>query len=100
MNFFSFDRIPRMSRSRMMNKAVQSAVPLLFFLFCSAAYLQAQEDILRAALQKIGRDSSNIGFKPQSTWGLASTKDEFRLPYFDDLLASPLKIPLFSKEMM
>lgn len=72
-----------------------TALALLFILPA-----MAQNDVLRTTLQKLGRDSSRVGFKPQSTWGLASFKDEFRLPFFDDLLASPLKIPLFSKDMI
>lgn len=75
---------------------------LLAFLFFLVQFPRcfSQQDILKYALTKIGRDSSNIGFKPQSTWGIASLHDNFRLPFFDDLLASPLKIPLFTKEMI
>lgn len=73
---------------------------LAIILITVSSHLSAQDDILKLALQKIGRDSSNIGFKPQSTWGIANLHDDFRLPYFDDLLASPLKIPLFTKDMI
>ncbi len=73
---------------------------LLAAALISCAESARAQDLLKTALAKIGRDSSNIGFSPRASWGLAAYKDEFRLPFFDELLASPLKIPLFSKDIV
>jgi hypothetical protein len=72
---------------------------ITLFLFVTSACF-AQNDLLREALSSYGLDSSDIGFRPQSHWGAAARSDAFRLPYFDGLLAHPLRIPTFSKEMI
>ena len=57
-------------------------------------------DLLQQALQGFGLDSSTVGYRPQATWNSATRDDPFRLHYFDALLARPLKIPTFTREML
>lgn len=74
---------------------------LSFFAFILfATVLHAQDDLLRRALDGFGLDSSTVGYRPQQTWDTAPRDDPFRLPYFDELLARPLKIPNFTQRML
>ena len=73
---------------------------LLLVVFLLPALVQAQDDLLGAALRSFGLDSSTVGYRPQPTWGTVPRSDPFRLPYFDGLLAKPLRIPNFSREML
>ena len=41
-----------------------------------------------------------MGYRPLSTWNAATRSDPFRLHYFDDLLARPLKIPAFTRSLL
>ncbi|MDH7516616.1 MAG: hypothetical protein QHI48_12175, partial [Bacteroidota bacterium] len=71
---------------------------LLVFLALTSSF--AQEDLIRSALRSFGLDSSTIGYRPQPTWGPVPRTDPFRLPYFDGLLARPLSIPPFTRDML
>jgi hypothetical protein len=71
---------------------------LLLLLLGSRAH--SQDDLLRQALKSFGLDSSNIGYRPQPAWSTVDRRDPFRLGYFDGLLARPLKIPTFTREML
>jgi hypothetical protein len=73
---------------------------LLLVVFLLPVFVQAQDDLLGAALRSFGLDSSTVGYRPQPTWGTVPRSDPFRLPYFDGLLAKPLRIPNFSREML
>ncbi|MBE0642488.1 MAG: hypothetical protein IH600_00230 [Bacteroidetes bacterium] len=73
---------------------------LLLILFLCATPLQAQTDLLEQALSGFGLDSSTVGYRPLSTWTTSDRSDPFRLHYFDQLLARPLKIPNFTREML
>ena len=73
---------------------------ILLFLFIITAPLQAQTDLLEQALSSFGLDSATVGYRPLPTWNAADRSDPFRLPYFDQLLARPLKIPNFTREML
>jgi hypothetical protein len=73
-------------------------VALLLLLGTSS--IHAQTDLLRQALDGFGLDSSTVGYRPLSTWNAATRDDPFRLHYFDDLLARPLKIPAFTRDIL
>ncbi len=64
------------------------------------AAVSAQTDLVTLALNQFGLDSSNIGYRPKRTWNTAPHVDGFRLPWFDDLLARPLKVPAFTQRML
>lgn len=68
--------------------------------FCAITTMSAQDELLRSALSSFGLDSATVGYRPQPTWGPVPRSDPFRLPYFDGLLARPLKIPNFTREML
>jgi hypothetical protein len=72
---------------------------LFLLLFCTAP-LAAQTDVLEQALSGFGLDSSTVGYRPLPTWSISDRMDPFRLHYFDMLLARPLKIPNFTREML
>ena len=59
------------------------------------AFVQEKTDVLSEALAKIGLVKTDLGFRPKSYWLLSNPGDDFRLPYFDDLLAHPLEVPRF-----
>jgi hypothetical protein len=71
----------------------------VLFLFL-AAPLHAQPDVLEQALSGFGLDSATVGYRPLPTWNSADRADPFRLHYFDQLLARPLKIPNFTRELL
>jgi hypothetical protein len=73
---------------------------LILCFLASALPLQAQDNLLQRALDGFGLDSSTVGYRPLSTWNAATRDDPFRLHYFDDLLARPLKIPAFTRNML
>ncbi|MCB2203350.1 hypothetical protein KQI65_01270 [bacterium] len=73
---------------------------LTFFLLTTTVSLHAQENLLQSALDGFGLDSSTVGYRPLSTWNAATRSDPFRLHYFDDLLARPLKIPSFTQDIL
>lgn len=78
---------------------------LLLGVFCLGTFLPApplfaQNELLRSTLSSLGRDSASIGFRPLPTWGTVDRTDPFRLPWFDGLLARPLKIPTFTRELL
>lgn len=73
-------------------------IPFLFLVLTLS--INAQQDVLRSALRSFGLDSSNIGYRPQPAWGNVDRSDPFRLQYFDGLLARPMKIPNFTREML
>ncbi len=62
--------------------------------------LHAQDDVLGNALKRFGVDSSTVGYRPHSTWNPTGAPDPFRLPWFDGLLARPMKIPNFTRDML
>jgi hypothetical protein len=74
------------------------ATLLLLLLFTAGA--MAQDDLLNSALQRFNRDSSNVGYRPHPAWNPTGPADPFRLPWFDALLARPLKIPAFTRDML
>jgi len=86
---------PELQHDGIMIKRI--ALLALFLLPASAA---SQDDLLGNALKNFGLDSSTVGFRPQSTWINFAPPDPFRLPWFDGLLARPLKIPSFTREML
>lgn len=69
-------------------------------LFLCVTPLAAQTDLLEQALSGFGLDSSTVGYRPLPTWSNADRSDPFRLHFFDMLLARPLKIPNFTREML
>ncbi|MFZ1729165.1 MAG: hypothetical protein WBQ23_14150 [Bacteroidota bacterium] len=71
----------------------------ILFFFCTAP-LAAQTDLLEQALSGFGLDSSTVGYRPLETWSSSDRTDPFRLHFFDMLLARPLKIPTFTREML
>lgn len=73
---------------------------ILFLLLAYPTLLQAQEDLLGNALRMFGLDSMKVGYKPQPAWSTTDRSDPFRLRYFDGLLARPMKIPNFTREML
>ncbi len=73
---------------------------LILILFVLALPLHAQQDLLRQALQRFDLDTATVGYRPQPAWGAATRDDPFRLHYFDELLARPLKIPNFTRAML
>ena len=76
------------------------AAAILYLLVFSQSALYAQEDLLRSALTSFGLDSASVGYRPQPAWGNVDRGDPFRLQYFDGLLARPMKIPNFTREMI
>ncbi len=74
---------------------------LFLILACSLTFSAiAQDDLLTGALKRFGLDSSSIGFRPNPAWNPTGQPDPFRLPWFDALLARPLKIPSFTRDML
>ncbi len=73
---------------------------ILSLLLLLTPALHAQTDLLRDAITSFGLDTATIGFRPQPTWGAAARTDPFRLPFFDGLLARPLRIPSHAREML
>ncbi len=72
---------------------------VILFLLATAS-LQAQTDLLEQTLGRFGLDSASVGYRPQRSWDAATRDDPFRLPWFDAMLARPLKIPNFTREML
>lgn len=72
----------------------------LLILFLCAVPLRAQTDLLDQALSSFGLDSATVGYRPLPTWNASDRADPFRLHYFDQLLARPLKIPAFTRAML
>lgn len=62
--------------------------------------LFSQDNLLFNALKKFSLDSATVGYRPQAAWGVVDRADPFRLNYFDGLLARPLKIPNFTRDML
>lgn len=74
---------------------------IAFLALCAVSTpLSAQEDLLGNALRMFGLDSMKVGYKPQPAWSTTDRSDPFRLRYFDGLLARPMKIPNFTREML
>jgi hypothetical protein len=99
----NFERIVSMIRHRVSYPSKKGFLMLrrtsiLIFLLSMTAH--GQQDLLRSALKSFGLDSSNVGYRPQPAWGNVDRGDPFRLQYFDGLLARPLKIPNFTREML
>jgi hypothetical protein len=60
----------------------------------------AQDDLLTRTLKGFGLDSSTVGYREQPGWLGADRRDPFRLPFFDDLLKRPLRIPNYTRQML
>jgi hypothetical protein len=73
---------------------------LLLIIFLNPLALHAQQDLVQSVLNEFGLDSSNVGFRPKLTWSTAPHVDPFRLPWFNDLLAKPMKVPNFTQRML
>ena len=73
---------------------------ILFAIACCSMVGNAQDDVLRSALERFGLDSSTVGYRSYPTWDPAGAPDPFRLPAFDALRARPLKIPAFTRGIL
>jgi len=83
------------------NKEIRvKRILLLLVLLSLHASCMAQEELLRTAIASFGLDSASVGYRPRPTWGPVPRDDPFRLPYFDGLLARPLTIPNFTRELL
>ncbi|MCP4703361.1 MAG: hypothetical protein GY865_02025 [candidate division Zixibacteria bacterium] len=71
----------------------------IIILICLPIYGQAPADILQMALDSIGLDRADIGYKQKGYWNRYPLDTPYRLTSFDDLFAEPLMLYDYSKTM-
>ncbi len=79
---------------------MKHSISVVLAVFLLSSFASAQDDLLGTALKGFGLDSSTVGYRPHPVWNPTGAPDPFRLPWFDGLLARPMKIPSFTRDML
>ena len=80
--------------------SIAISVTTVIFLSPSNAVSQTHDgDILGSALNEVGFTRGDLGYEPRGYWNRFPVDVPYRLPFFDDLFAEPLRLYDFSQVM-